>query len=50
MSEEGLGEILGDIEQSILDFTGAEAVLAEAAARPSAGDGPCEVHPPRAQG
>ncbi|MFI6530171.1 hypothetical protein [Streptomyces uncialis] len=33
MSEESLHEILGDIEQSVRDFTGAEAVLAEAEQR-----------------
>ncbi|MER6774603.1 hypothetical protein ABT389_33280 [Streptomyces bacillaris] len=33
MSEESLHEILGDIERSVRDFTGAEAVLAEAEQR-----------------
>ncbi|MER7050303.1 hypothetical protein [Streptomyces jumonjinensis] len=33
MSEESLHDILGDIEQSVRDFTGAEAVLAEAEQR-----------------
>ncbi|MGY4966593.1 hypothetical protein [Streptomyces sp. 900105245] len=33
MSEESLREILGDIERSVRDFTGAEAVLAEAEQR-----------------
>ncbi|MFG3517615.1 hypothetical protein [Streptomyces bobili] len=33
MSEESLHEILGNIEQSVRDFTGAEAVLAEAEQR-----------------
>lgn len=33
MSEESLRAILGDIEQSVRDFTGAEAVLAEAEQR-----------------
>ncbi|MEV5775285.1 hypothetical protein [Streptomyces antimycoticus] len=33
MSEESLREILGDIEQSVRDFTEAEAVLAEAEQR-----------------
>jgi hypothetical protein len=33
MSEESLPEILGDVERSVRDFTGAEAVLAEAEQR-----------------
>ncbi|MFI8426066.1 hypothetical protein [Streptomyces sp. NPDC085479] len=33
MSEESLHEILGDIERSVRDFTGAEAALAEAEQR-----------------